>query len=397
MRNRLRLKIPLGFYFASIFSLFLYSFTQIDLSLTFSRITILRNLVGSFQYVGYFQRPLSTYIYLGIIALLFGFYLYFIKLAHQKKISSKYIWKVIIAASAILVFSYNAFSYDLFNYIFDAKIYTHYHLNPYLHKALDFPGDSMLSFMRWTHRVYPYGPVWLFLTIPLSYIGMNFFLPTFFLFKLLIATSFLGSLYFISKIFRKIAPDKEALGLIVFGLNPLVLIESLVSGHLDIVMIFFALWATNKLIEKKYLVAVILLLISIGIKFGTVFLIPVFLVVFLMQRKNKKINWRIPFGLGIFLLMLTVIVSSIYSGNFQPWYLILPFSYAIFLADKYYIYIPGGVFSIFALLTYSPYLYFGNWDLPVPVILSAIYIAGTSISVLGVVIYSINIYLRNKR
>ncbi len=396
MIKNLRFKIPLGLYSLTIFSLFLYSFTQIDLSLTFSRITFLRNIVGSFQYIGYFQRPLSTYIYLGIIALLFGFYLYFIKLTHQKKISSKFIWKIIIAASAILVFSYNAFSHDLFNYIFDAKIYTHYHLNPYLHKALDFSGDPMLSFMRWTHRVYPYGPVWLFLTIPLSYIGMNLFLPTVFLFKILIAAGFIGSLYFISRIFRKIAPEKEMLGLIAFGLNPLILVESLVSGHLDIVMVFFALWATYKLIDRKYIAAFLLLFISIGIKFGTVFLIPVFLLAFFMHRKNKKINWQIPFGVGIFLLTLTVVVTSIHSGNFQPWYLVLPLSYAVFLVDKYYVYIPGLILSIFALLTYAPYLYLGNWDLPVPVILSGIYIVGIFLSVISVAVYSLVFRLRNR-
>lgn len=389
-----KLKIVSALFLASNFALFLYSFTQIDLSLTFSRITFLRNLVGSFQYIGYFNRPLSTYIYLIILALLFGFYLYFVKLAHKKKISKKITWKIIIAASTILVLSYNAFSYDLFNYIFDAKIYTHYHLNPYLHKALDFPGDPMLSFMRWTHRVYPYGPVWLFLTIPLSYIGSDFFLPTFFLFKLLIGASFVGSLYYISKIFQKIAPGKEVLGLIVFGLNPLILIESLVSGHVDIVMIFFALWGTYKLVEKKYIVAFSLLLISIGIKFGTVFLLPVFLYVVYMQRR-KRLNWQVFHTIAVILLTMTVIASSIYSGNFQPWYLLLPFSFAVFLADKYYIFIPTFILSIFALLTYTPYLYFGNWDKLVPQILFSLNMVGVVLSFITVLIYRIVVKSKN--
>ena len=155
MNKDLRFKLPFGLYFLVIFALFLYSFTQIDLSLTFSRIDFLRNLVKSFQYIGYFNRPISTYIYVGLLALLFGFYIYFLKLAQNKRIKRDLVWKLIIATIVILLFSYNAFSYDLFNYIFDAKIFTHYHMNPYLHKALDFPGDPMLSFMRWTHRAYP--------------------------------------------------------------------------------------------------------------------------------------------------------------------------------------------------------------------------------------------------
>ena len=75
-------------------------------------------------------------------------------MAKKKKISKPFVWLIIFVSALLLVFSYNAFSYDIFNYIFDAKIFTHYHQNPYLQKALDYPGDPMLSFMRWTHRVY---------------------------------------------------------------------------------------------------------------------------------------------------------------------------------------------------------------------------------------------------
>src|SRR6266487_2552313 len=122
MRNEnTKVKLLFFVYVSVIFCLFLYSFTQIDLSLTFSRITFLRNLVKSFQYVGYFNRPLSTYLFLTLIILLFGFYVTFIYLSYKKKLSKHLIWRLIITSTILLIFSYNAFSYDLFNYIFDAK------------------------------------------------------------------------------------------------------------------------------------------------------------------------------------------------------------------------------------------------------------------------------------
>ena len=92
---------------------------------------------------------------------MFIYYFYFLYAVYKKKINKKIIRNLIVITSIGLGFSYVAFSYDLFNYIFDAKIITFYHQNPYFHKALDYPGDPMLSFMRWTHRVYPYGPIWL--------------------------------------------------------------------------------------------------------------------------------------------------------------------------------------------------------------------------------------------
>ena len=225
-------------YLILVIGLFLYSFTQVDLSLTLSQWSVWQIIQKFFQHIGYFQRPLSTVLYIILIFLLYLFYFAFLYLAKVGKIRGiREIWTLIIVTTIILTFSYNAFSYDLFNYIFDAKIVTYYHQNPYVHKALDFPNDPMLSFMHWTHRTYPYGPSWLILTVPLSFL-VNFFLPTFFMFKTLISLSFLGTAFFVSKILNKIYPQNEVFGLVFFALNPLVIVESLVSSHNDVVMMF---------------------------------------------------------------------------------------------------------------------------------------------------------------
>ena len=237
-------------YLVSVFGLFLYSFTQVDLNLTLSQLSIWQVLQKYFQNIGYFQRPLSTILYVFIVLLLFLFYFFLLRVARTVRIRK--IWKLVLVTTVILTFSYNAFSYDLFNYIFDAKIVTYYHQNPYEHKALDYPGDPMLSFMHWTHRLYPYGPTWLGLTVPLS-IGIKFFLPTFFLFKILMSLSFLGTVFFIGKILQKLSSKDELFGVAFFALNPLVIVESLVSAHNDIVMMFFAIWALYLLMSKKLL------------------------------------------------------------------------------------------------------------------------------------------------
>jgi hypothetical protein len=365
-------KVLIAFYIFVILGLFVYSFTQIDLSLTFSRIAFLRNLVKSFQYVGYFNRPLSTYIYSTFLGLLTICYVWFLILAKKHAVNRKTFWRLLIVVTAILTFSYNAFSYDIFNYIFHARILVHYHQNPYLHKALDFPGDPMLSFMRWTHVPYPYGPAWLFLTVPLSVIGLQFFLPTFFLFKLLMGASFLGSLYFIEKILDKIASKNTLFHLVFFALNPLLLIESLVSAHLDIVMVFFCLWAFYLLLQRKYVVSWFWFLFSVAIKFATGFLVPVFLFLTIALKRKKQIAWQ-PIWIAVIVsLLLTVIAASIRT-TFQPWYWVLPLSFAAFLADRYYILLPSLIISLFAEFTYIPFLYTGNWDPPIPQLLSEMY------------------------
>lgn len=373
-------------YGITLIALFFYSYTQIDLSLTFSRIEVLRNLVKSFQYIGYFNRPLSAFLFILLLILLLNFYLGFLVLAYTKQISKRTLWKLVLLTAVVLAFSYNAFSYDLFNYMFDAKIITLYHQNPYIHKALDFPSDPMLSFMHWTHRVYPYGPVWLVLTVPLSYIGLNLFIPTFFLFKSVMAASFLGTTYYIGKILQKINPQHYSLGIIFFGLNPLVIIESLISAHLDIVMLFFAVWSLYKIINKKYVLSFILLAISIGIKFSTAALIPIFIVIFILQIKKKNINWQIIFFTSLMLMIIPVVYTS-KLNNFQPWYLMEVLVLSAILAHRYFVFLPSVIISFFSLLTYAPFLYLGNWNPPVPQFLSNVYMTSYIISLFGVGAY----------
>lgn len=367
-------------YSLLISGLFVYSFTQVDLDLTLSRWSVWQIAEKFFQSLGYFERPLSTYIYVAILLLMFIFYGLFLVLANKKILTKKNIWILIFFTAIVLAFSYNAFSYDLFNYIFDAKIITHYHQNPYLHKALDYTGDPMLSFMHWTHRTYPYGPVWILLTVPLSFLGFGFFLPTFFLFKFLMTGSYLGTVYFLSRIIKKINPANEIFGIVLFAFNPLVIIESLVSGHNDIVMMFLAVLSLYLLIKKKYLFSFLFILASIGIKFATAFLLPVYLLIFLTQLKDRKIDKKIYLIL-ICIMILPVVIASVRT-NFQPWYLLYILPFAPIFAGEYFILIPVFIMSIVSLLEYAPFLYLGNWNPPVPSILTLLTDIGIGMSIL---------------
>ena len=347
-----------GGYFLVILGLFFYSFTQVDLGLVFSKSAALQRILFSFQNIGYFQRPLSTDLYILILILLFGYYIYFLRQAFLKKLKPKIIWLLIIFTSVVLAFSYNAFSYDIFNYIFDAKIITHYHLNPYFHKALDFPGDPMLSFMQWTHRTYPYGPIWLALTTPLSFIGHNIFLVTFFLFKFLSAGFYLGSSYLIWKISERILPQFKDFNLVLFALNPLTVIELLVSAHNDGAMLFFALLAVYLFLSGKKLFGIVIALISSQIKIPTAAIIPILGLGFVPQIKlePRKI---ILFSLGAMIAALCYVLTKM---EMQPWYFlwILPFA-CLLKPNKYIVSLLLG-FSFGLLLRYVPFLYSGNWN-----------------------------------
>jgi len=206
--------------------------------------------------------------------------------------------------------------------------------------------------------------------------------------------------YFIGKIFQKLFPERENFGLIFFGLNPLVLIESLVSAHIDIVMMFFGVLAFALLISKSYVKAYVSLAISIGIKFLTGILLPVFIVIHFMQQKKKIIQWEKIFFIMIILLFIGVFMESRQSGNFQPWYLLAPLSFAVFVSNRYYVLIPAVIISFVSLFLYLPYLYLGNWNPPVPQELSQIIIMSYAIAFCFTSIYFLYkqiIFVRAKR
>lgn len=225
----------------------------------------------------------------------------------------------------------------------------------------------MLSFMHWTHRTYPYGPLWLFLSIPFSWLGHSYFLLTFFLFKAGIAASFVGSLYYIEKIMEKISPKRSVETLVIVAFHPLFIIENLISAHNDIVMMFFTLLSLYLLINKKQVLSGVSFICSIAIKFATVFLLPSIVFLGIAQRKKIPNVWNLFFLFSGCCLLVAVLYAS-HQSNFQPWYLVWPLSFFFLLPLSHYgkTSLIVSVFSIVSLLLYVPYLYNGDWNKAIP-------------------------------
>ncbi|MBI2421037.1 MAG: DUF2029 domain-containing protein [Candidatus Levybacteria bacterium] len=353
--------LPYLLFLTGIVALFFYSFTQIDLSLTLTRASFWQEIQKMFQYIGYFNRPLSTGIFVVIVAFLFFLYAIFLRLAYLGKLDRKKVWLVIIVSSVILSFSYTAFSYDIFNYIFDAKIVTHYGDNPYFQKALDYPGDPMLSFMHWTHRTYPYGPFWLVLTVPLSFIGAGYFLLTYFLFKFLSTGFFLGTAYLIEKILEKENSKFSTFGLVFFALNPLVIIESLVSSHNDVAIMFFVILGVYFLFSRKKVLSLVVLIGSILIKFFTIVLIvPFFLKSFgIFKKWTDDLD---KFSILCLLFLTAGLGYVLTKMEMQPWYFLWIVSFVALIKPRGIIVALAFGLSVGLVLRYGIFLYQGDWN-----------------------------------
>lgn len=353
------------FYAVILLTLTLYSYSQIDLNLTLSSNAIYQSFQKQLIYLGYFSRPLSTTIYLVILFLLLAsYFLLLLLVIHRKLILSNIVWLIALSI-IILFFSYPAFSHDIFNYMFDARIITKYGLSPYFYKALDFPSDTWTRFMHWTHRTYPYGPVWLLLTLPFSLLGFGKFVITLSFFKLMFIFFHLGNIFLISKILAKVAPGGRLLGIAFYSFNPLILIESLVSPHNEVVMLFFLLLAIYQgVVKTNYLLAGGSLIFSAGVKFITIIFLPLF-ILFKKERSNKKIK---RFFKLILLFLIPPLIFQIIYREPYPWYFILLVGAGTLLAESKNIqFLIFGV-TVGALLRYAPYLYQGEYTYEVKII-----------------------------
>ena len=184
----------------------IFSFAYVDLNLTLSKNPNLLGFVNSMQYLGYYNRPQANLIYIVMIVATHGFFLANLILFLKRKISKKYLFFSSVINIVILIFAYPYLSSDIFNYMFDARIIFHYHLSPYTHKALDFPNDDWIRFMRWTHRYSPYGPAWLLLSLVPYVLGVGKFTLTLLAFKAFISAFHLANIYLI---YQTLKPKKE--------------------------------------------------------------------------------------------------------------------------------------------------------------------------------------------
>jgi hypothetical protein len=332
----------------------IYSYSQIDLNLTLSSNPLYQHFQQMMIQLGYFNRPLSTSIFLSLVFSLFLFYFLFLWLVRRGIIGNKEVYCLIILSVAILFFSYPAFSHDFFNYMFDARIVTRYGLSPYQYRALDFPADAWIRFMHWTHRYYPYGPGWILLTLPLSWLGFSKFTLTLLNFKLLFSGFYTGSVYLINKILAKISPRERLLGVVFFSLNPLVLIEGIVSPHNDMAMLFFLILSLYFLILSRGKQALFTLIISASIKFLTIVFLPV-----ILFWKNDKWQKMVFSSVLIFFLSSVVLI---WQHEPYPWYFLILVGLVSLVSENRFLKRLTIGICLGTLLRYAPFLYFGDYS-----------------------------------
>lgn len=365
-------KILIAINVAISISFFIFSYGYVDLNLTLVQNPVILQSISVLQYLAYFQRPLATTFYLIILVASFSMFILNLYLFSKNKLSKKYLLASVVTSTLTLVFSYPFLSSDIFNYMFDAKIITLYHQSPYLHKALDYPNDDWIRFMRWVHRYSPYGPLWLVLSILPTLAGLGKFITTLFAFKLFIGAFHIVNSLLIYKILEKTNAKNILLKTSLYGLNPLFLVEGVMNSHNDIVIATFLLLSVYFALKSKITITTLSLFLGTLTKYITFLNLPWFIYYFYIDKKKNLhrlilLNFLTMAAFTIFYSNFQIHVPFISSSGlqvqFQPWYLFWTLPLAVLIANTSIIVFIITI-SISVAMRYLPYIFYGNWSQP---------------------------------
>lgn len=242
-----------------------------------------------------------------------------------------------------LLFSYNALSHDVFNYIFNAKMVLVYNQDPHLSTATQFPEDTWTRFMHNTHTPAPYGYGWTMLSLIPYMLGLGKFTLTWLIFR---ATGYLALpflLILLSKLAKELRLPFKLKDVALVFLHPLLLVEIISNSHNDLWMLipavasFWVLFALRKNISVAISLSMTLFILSASTKFATLLLLPlwaaaVWTVVGTGVKKDLPLTIRrftdlcahlmtanISFLASVALFLPLVTLRS---QLFHPWYLV---------------------------------------------------------------------------
>ncbi|MCR4326814.1 MAG: hypothetical protein NUV52_04120 [Candidatus Roizmanbacteria bacterium] len=310
----------------------LYSYALVDPNFTPINSVVWETFRNWIIPLGYYNRQLSFTLFSILILSLFGYqYL----LLRKKNISVE---KVALIVAVCSLVAYPFLSHDLFNYMFDAKILTWDHANPYTHSALDFPHDAWVRFMHWTHRTYPYGPTFLGITILPSYLSWGKFILDLLFFKMLWAGLYFFAIRYLSK--------HDARAALFVATSPLLIIEGLVNNHNDFIAVALGLLAVSMgVMHRNKIYSYLLMASSVLIKYTS---LPFMLLLIPGQAA----------GYASIVLFAALIAYMKIMIGLQPWYFL-----NLYIAARLTsLWTPLSVLSVFLLFSYYPYVLFGEWN-----------------------------------
>jgi hypothetical protein len=128
----------------------------------------------------------------------------------------------------------------------------------------------------------------------------------------------------------------------------------------------FALFAMTLIQKKKYLIASLFLILSIFIKYSTIFLVPVFIYMIYNKIKQKKLNMEKIYLFSAISMGIIFALSPLREEMYS-WYAIWFLTFTCLLRSKFILIITS-MLSLGLLFRYMPYMYLATYSSPTPLL-----------------------------
>lgn len=268
------------------------------------------------------NKKSSAIIFTIIFIVISLLYIYMIKKYKEifKNIKEILIFIFIISIIFLIILPFS--SSDIFYYMGTGQLDAKYNQNPYYvtlseyanqNKNINSEDTILLKGISncWSITTVVYGPVWTLickLFCSISFSNINICLLVFKLFALAVH---LINAYLIFKITNK------KIFTLIYGLNPLILLEGISNVHNDLYIVFFVLISIYFLLKKRNLFfSILFLALSAGIKYFTILLLP-FIIIYYFKSEKPSIRFKNCFIYGILFLIFLLIPYLFYVRDIE--------------------------------------------------------------------------------
>ncbi len=253
----------------------------------------------------------TTGLILFLIAFVFFTAIYFVMIKKEAQIfkSKKQIFYFLIVISCFFTIMVPFGSKDIFAYIGNGWIGAHYEENPYqmsigeVQEKYEAKQDPMFQNVApvWIYEKVTYGPISTMLATLFSYLSFGKIDVAICIFKMANLLFHLGSCCLVYQI------TKKRKFLVLYGLNPVILLEGLTDAHNDLWLVFFLLLAMYFASRKKNLILTTLCVaLATAIKYVAILILP-FLVFSIVNKQDIKTRFRACVKAGIVFVAMLVI------------------------------------------------------------------------------------------
>jgi len=211
----------------------------------------------------------SALVSAGVVAVLLAVcgFLLVLREAWRGAVPLRTVLLLVVGAHAVVLTLPLLFSRDVYSYIAYGNIAGLHHANPYVQTPADFPLDSVAALVgpKWFSTPAVYGPLFTgyasIVVRTVHALGAQVEM-----FRWTAAAAGLGTVAVIATTMRRTWPSRAAFAVAAFGLNPVVLFQTVGSGHNDLLVALAVAGAFALVRVRKDLLAVAVLSLGTLVK-----------------------------------------------------------------------------------------------------------------------------------